>query len=92
MTILAHNHPIAIGVDTHARNHALSILGTPHGEVVDAEFPATSSGMARALDWVGRCTGSDLEALWVIECSASYGSNWPARSRRRATGSSRPRG
>lgn len=74
MTIVAHTHPFVIGVDTHARNHALSILATPHGEVVDdAEFPATSAGMARALEWVGRRTGGDLEALWVIECSASYG-------------------
>lgn len=74
MTIVAHTHPFVIGVDTHARNHALSILAMPHGEVVDdGEFPTTSAGMARALDWVGRRTGGDLEALWVIECSASYG-------------------
>ncbi len=74
MPIVAHNHPFVIGVDTHARNHALSILATPHGEVVDdAEFPTTSAGMARALDWVGRRTGGDLGALWVVECSASYG-------------------
>ncbi|NMM23834.1 MAG: IS110 family transposase [Phycicoccus sp.] len=74
MTIVAHTHPFVIGVDTHARNHALSILAMPHGEVVDdAEFPTTSAGMARALEWAGRRTGGDLEALWVIECSASYG-------------------
>ena len=74
MTIVAHTHPFVIGVDTHARNHALSILAMPHGEVVDdAEFPTTSAGMARALEWAGRRIGGDLEALWVIECSASYG-------------------
>ncbi|WP_402464646.1 IS110 family RNA-guided transposase [Isoptericola aurantiacus] len=74
VTIVAHTRPFVIGVDTHARNHALSILATPHGESVDeAEFPATRTGMARALEWVGRRTGGDLEALWVIECSASYG-------------------
>jgi transposase len=74
VTIVAHAHPFVIGVDTHARNHALSILAMPHGEVVDdAEFPTTSAGMARALEWAGRRTGGDLEALWVIECSASYG-------------------
>lgn len=74
MTIVAHTHPCVIGVDTHARNHALSILAMPHGEVVDdAEFPTTSAGMARALEWAGRRTGGDLETLWVIECSASYG-------------------
>ena len=74
MTIIAYTHPFVIGVDTHADNHALSILAMPHGEVVDdAEFPTTSAGMARALEWAGRRTGGDLEALWVIECSASYG-------------------
>jgi transposase len=74
VTIVAHAHPFVIGVDTHARNHALSILAMPNGEVVDdAEFPTTSAGMARALEWAGRRTGGDLEALWVIECSASYG-------------------
>lgn len=74
MTIVAHTHPFVIGVDTRARDHALSILAMPHGEVIDdAELPTTSAGMARALDWVGRRTGGDLEALWVIECSASCG-------------------
>ena len=74
MTIVAQAHPFVIGVDTHARNHALSVLATPHGEVVDdGQFPATSAGMARAIEWVGRRTGGDLEALWVIECAGSYG-------------------
>ena len=68
MTIVAQAHPFVIGVDTHARNHALSVLATPHGEVVDdGEFPATSAGMARAIEWVGRRTGGDLEVLRVIE-------------------------
>ena len=53
MTIVAQAHPFVVGVDTHARTHALSILATPHGEVVDdGEFPATSAGMARAIEWV----------------------------------------
>ena len=74
MNIIAHMHPFVVGVDTHARDHALSISGTPQGEVVDdAEFPTTSAGIARALEWVGRRAGGDLAALWVIECSASYG-------------------
>ena len=29
MTIVAHAHPFVVGVDTHAKNHALSILATP---------------------------------------------------------------
>ncbi|MDQ2710604.1 MAG: IS110 family transposase [Actinomycetota bacterium] len=74
MTIIAQAHPFVIGVDTHARSHALSVLATTHGEVVgDGEFPATSAGMARAIEWVGRRTGGDLQVLWVIECAATYG-------------------
>ncbi len=74
MTIVAHAHPFVIGVDTHAKSHALSILATPHGEAVDeATFPTTTAGIARAIDWVGRRTGGDLGVLWVIECAATFG-------------------
>lgn len=74
MTIVAHAYPFVIGVDTHARNHALSILVAATGAVVDeAQFPATAAGMTRAVDWVGRRTGGDLAVLWVIECVGSYG-------------------
>jgi len=74
MTIVAHTHRFVIGVDTHARNHALSILAMPHGEVVDdGEFPTTSAGIYRAIEWAGRRTSGDLGVLWVIECSATYG-------------------
>lgn len=74
MTIVAHAHPFVIGVDTHAKTHALSILAAPNGEFVDrATFPTSRAGLARGLDWAARRTGGDLAALWVIECAASYG-------------------
>lgn len=74
MTIVAHEYRYVIGVDTHAKNHALAILVAATGAVVDeAQFPATAAGMDRAIAWVGRRTGGDLEALWVIEGVASYG-------------------
>lgn len=74
MAIVAHKHPFVIGVDTHARNHAVSILACPHGEVLDeAQFPATGAGLARAVSWVARRTGGDLGALWVIEGTGTYG-------------------
>ncbi|MBG6225944.1 transposase [Arthrobacter sp. CAN_A2] len=74
MAIVAHTHPFVIGVDTHARNHALSILAGPHGEKIDeAQFPATPAGLTRALAWVNRRTGGDLDALWVIEGTGTYG-------------------
>ncbi|MCJ8504802.1 IS110 family transposase [Kocuria flava] len=74
MTIVAHTHPFVIGVDIHARNHALAILASPTGEVVDEDqFPATAAGLTRAVSWVGRRTNGDLEALWVIEGVGTYG-------------------
>jgi len=83
VTIVAHAHPFVVGVDTHARNHALTVLAAATGEVVAAEqFPATSAGMARAVAWAARRTGADLATLWVIEGVATYG----ARLARTAAG------
>ena len=74
MAIVAHTRPFVIGVDTHARNHAVSILACPTGEIVDeAQFPATTAGLSRAASWVGRRTGGDLDVLWVIEGTGTYG-------------------
>lgn len=74
MAIVAHTHPFVIGVDTHARSHALSILASPNGEVLDdGQFPATGAGLARAVSWVARRTSGDSEALWVIEGIGTYG-------------------
>lgn len=64
MSIVAHNRPFVIGVDAHARTHALAILACPNGEIVDeGQFPATSAGLQRAVAWVARRTGGDLDAL-----------------------------
>jgi hypothetical protein len=76
VTIVAHNHPFVIGVDTHARNHALAILAATGQQIDSAEFPTTKAGMARAIAWVARRTGGDLAALWVIECAATYGAQF----------------
>lgn len=74
MTIVAHTPPFVIGVDTHARSHALSVLACPHGELLDqAQFPATAAGLARAVAWAARRTGGNLAALWVIEGTGTYG-------------------
>lgn len=74
MTIVSHEYQFVIGVDTHARTHALSILVAATGAVVDEEqFPASEAGMARAIAWAGRRTEGDLATLWVIECTGSYG-------------------
>ena len=74
MTIVAHTHPFVIGVDTHARNHAISILACPTGEIVDeTQFPATTAGLSRAVSWAGRRTGGDANVLWVVEGAGTYG-------------------
>lgn len=74
MSIVAHTHPFVIGVDAHARSHALAILACPTGEVVDeAQFPATAAGLQRAIAWLARRTGADLDTLWVIEGVGTYG-------------------
>ncbi len=74
MTIVANTHPYVIGVDTHAATHTYAVLTGATGAVVDvATFPTTIAGMERALAWVGRRTGGDLQALVVIEGIGSYG-------------------
>ena len=74
ITIVAHAHPFVIGVDAHARNHAVAVLACPTGEVVDeAQFPVTVAGLQRAVSWVARRTGGDLDGLWVIEGVGTYG-------------------
>ena len=74
MTIVAHAHPFVIGVDTHARTHTLAILVAATGEqVATDQFPATGTGMDRAIAWAARRTDGDLATLWVIEGIATYG-------------------
>ena len=72
-TIVADTRSFVIGVDTHARTHTYAVLAA-NGEHLDTEtFPNTHAGRARAINWVGRRTGGDLGALWVIEGVGSYG-------------------
>ena len=74
MSIVAHTRTYVIGVDAHARTHALAILACPTGELLDeSQFPATAAGLQRAIAWVARRTGGDLNALWVIEGIGTYG-------------------
>ena len=74
VTIVAHTRPYVVGVDTHARTHSFAILVAATGELLATEqFPATTSGLTRAIAWAGRRTGGDLATLWVIEGVATYG-------------------
>ena len=61
MSMVAHTHPFVIGVDAHARNHALAILACPTGEVLDegqfqqlvqdSSAPSTGSLAAPVVTW-----------------------------------------
>lgn len=73
MTTVTHSYPFVIGVDTHARTHTYAVLAA-NGEHLGTEsFPNTHAGRARAIAWAARRTDKDLEALWVIEGTGSYG-------------------
>jgi len=74
MTIVAHIYPFAIGVDTHAQSHTVAVVAADGELVGQAQFPASSAGINRAITWVARRTGGDLDALWAIEGIGTYGS------------------
>lgn len=66
--------PFVIGVDAHAKTHALAILSAPSGALIkEAQFPTTTAGLQRAIGWAARHTGVDMDALWLIEGVATYG-------------------
>jgi len=74
MSIVAHSHPFVVGVDTHARKHVYAIIEPTTSELLETrDFPTTSTGINRAIAWVARRTGADLQTLWVIEGAATYG-------------------
>ncbi|GAA4890579.1 IS110 family transposase [Tessaracoccus lubricantis] len=74
MSIIAHTCPFIIGVDAHARSHALAILACPTGEILDeGRFPTTAAGLQRAIAWASRRTEGDLDTLWVVEGVGTYG-------------------
>jgi Transposase len=72
VTIVAHSRPFIVGVDTHAKTHTYAVIDAT-GQLLGEQFPTTAQGVARAIAWVGRRTTGQAEALWVIECVATYG-------------------
>jgi transposase len=72
---VAEVYRFVVGVDTHARFHCYAIVEAGTGRVLDeARFPASSAGLARAADWIGRRTGGDIESVLVsCEGTGSYG-------------------
>lgn len=61
-----------IGVDTHTGTPYAMLAGDGHHPGTEA-VPNTAAGRCRAISWVGRRTGGDTDAFWVIEGAGSYG-------------------
>lgn len=78
MAIVAHLYRFIVGIDTHARNHVLSILECTTGaEIVCQTFANTSQGHVRAQAWIAKHTRGDLrEVLVSMEGTASYGTRF----------------
>jgi transposase len=80
MSIVADSYTYVVGVDTHAATHQYAVIAAATGGVLDqAEFPTTRAGLARAIDWIGRRTGGQVEATLIsAEGTGSYGAQLAA--------------
>jgi transposase len=70
MTIVEDRRAITGGVDTHADTHVAAALDPIGGLLGVQEFPATATGYARLLGWLG---GFGTVCLAGIEGTGSYG-------------------
>ena len=70
MTIVEERRAITGGVDTHADTHVAAALDPIGGLLGVQEFPATATGYARLLGWLG---GFGTVCLAGIEGTGSYG-------------------
>ena len=70
MTIVEDRPVITGGVDTHADLHVAAALDPLGGLLGVQEFPATATGYAQLLDWLG---GFGTLALVGVEGTGSYG-------------------
>lgn len=73
--IVADIYRFVVGVDTHTATHTFALVAAPNGALVDqATFPTSLPGLRRALAWIARRTGGDLDAVLVAaEGTGSYG-------------------
>ena len=71
LTIVAQTRPFVIGVDCHARTHTYAVIeASTKQQVACEQFPTTSTGISRALAWVGRRTHGDMASLGPLRASA----------------------
>ena len=94
MTIVEDKRAITGGVDTHADLHVAAALDSLGGLLGVREFPATATGYAQLLGWLG---GFGTVCLVGIEGTGSYGAGrfrsrlpTPQRSARRSASPSAP--
>lgn len=80
MSIVTDAYTYVVGVDTHAATHQYAIIRAATGGLIDqAEFPTSTAGLARAVDWIGRRTGGEIDATLIsAEGTRSYGSRLTA--------------
>jgi transposase len=79
MPIVSEQYEIVIGVDTHAANHALSVVTAATGAAIDrASFPASTAELDRAATWIRRRAG-ERATLVVVEGIGAYGAGLAER-------------
>jgi transposase len=76
MAIVADQYDFVVGVDTHAASHTLALISADTGAVrQQAQFPANTAGLRRAVGWIQRHT-QNATALIVIDGAGSYGATF----------------
>lgn len=79
MPIVADHYELVVGIDTHAANHALSVVATATGATVNqASFPTNPAGLDRARTWITNRAG-ERTVLVVVEGIGSYGAGLAQR-------------
>lgn len=72
MSIVADTYQYVVGVDTHAATHTLALIQASNAALqTTCTFPASPTGMNRAIGWISQHT--DGPTLIVIEGIGSYG-------------------
>lgn len=54
--VVADRYDFVVGIDTHARHHALAIVTAAGRLVQTRQFPTSPAGLDRAVDWIARRT------------------------------------
>lgn len=65
MPIVAEQYRFVAGVDAHARTHTLAMLDASSSrQIAAATFPATVTGVARAVSWLGGADAAMRALCW----------------------------